>query len=41
MTKIDIVERIHMNFGYTEIKSVALLESVLTIMKERLEAELG
>lgn len=38
MTKADIVERIQAKIGYTTKESVDMLETVLSIMKNTLEA---
>lgn len=38
MTKSDIAERIHLKSGLQKNESIALLESVLSIMKETLES---
>ena len=38
MTKVDIVERIQANVGFSKKESAALLESVFSIMKKTIEA---
>jgi len=38
MTKVDIVDKIHITTGLSKKDSAAMMESVFTIMKESLEA---